>query len=187
MSQHKQTHNFIYYKSTDKSESKCLVPNCKEPAENKVLLDPRNSKERGVMCFQHAKEHNKTVDYFKNMNFKEIESEIKSDIVWRLPTWPLRGGYKRFFIDHGLFNLFQKDSSQSIQEERSPLFPSQIEEAGKIIGVSLPISLLELKRVYKAKVKKHHPDLNRDKKGAEEELKKINIAYKTLCTYLNNA
>jgi hypothetical protein len=138
------------------------------------------------MCFQHAKEYNKAVNYFKNMGIKEIEEEIKADTVWRLPTWPLRGDYRRFFGDKNIFSFFEENIHQTHHDAQIPVFPKEVEEAAKTIDVLLPIPLQDLKKVYKTKVKQLHPDLNRNKKGTEEELKKINIAYKILCDYLTD-
>lgn len=188
MSTQKQTRTFSYYKSSAETYLGCAVAGCKESGKHKVLPDPRTPQEGIYMCLQHAKEYNKAVNYFKNMGIKEIEAEIKADTVWRLPTWPLRGDYRRFFVDQNIFSFFEKNITQDHHDYDTQLqiFPKEIGEAAKTIGVSLPISLHDLKKIYKIKVKQHHPDLNRDKKGAEEELKKINIAYKALCDYLAN-
>lgn len=187
MSTQKQHHSFSYYKSTEEFCERCAVPCCEESGKHKVLLDPKNPQEGVYMCLDHVKEHNRAINYFKNMGTQEIEAELKADTIWRLPTWPLRGDHKRFIIGKNFFNLFEEGGSQSCHVDRELIFPPEVEEAAKIINVSLPIALSDLKKIYKAKVKQLHPDLNRTKKGTEEELKKINIAYKTLSTYLRDA
>lgn len=187
MSIQKQPYSFSYYKATDECGHSCIVPGCKESAHHKVLLDPKNSKDAAYMCLSHAKQHNQTIDYFKNMGVKEIEEELKADTVWRLPTWPLRGDYKRFFIERNLFDLFEKSSFSENASIKTIQIPAEIQEAAMAVGVSFPIELSELKKIYKNKVKQLHPDLNHAEKGTEEELKKINIAYKLLSTYLRDA
>lgn len=49
-----------------------------------------------------------------------------------------------------------------------------------VLGVSKNASKEEIKKAYKKKAKKHHPDLNKDDPNAEETFKKINEAYTTL-------
>lgn len=187
MAVQKQNFNFSYYKSTDEFSPKCAVSTCKEPAKHKVLLDPKNSKETVYMCLGHATAHNKAIDYFKNMGTKEIEEELKADTIWRLPTWPLRGDYKRFLLEKNIFDLFEESSASHQESLKTIAVPSNIQEAAHVIGVSFPLEMSELKKIYKNKVKQLHPDLNRTQKGTEEELKKINIAYKLLSTYLRDA
>src|SRR3989344_4992521 len=160
MSVQKQHHSFSYYKSSSESCATCVVSGCKRLGAHTVLLDPRNPKERVHMCLGHAKEHNKAIDYFKNMGTKEIEAEVKADTIWRLPTWPLKGDYRRCFVEKNVFNLFDEHSPYVRQKETVPFFPQEVEKAAKTMGVGLPILLPELKKVYKTKVKQFHPDLN---------------------------
>ena len=184
--QTKHTQFFSYYKSSGDPGLECAVPGCNGRGNHKVLLDFENPKDSVYMCLDHVTAHNKTINYFKNMGAREIEAEIRADMVWRLPTWPVRGDYRRFLIEKNIFSFY---GGRQKEEFPAPadVFPDDIKEAAQDLGISLPIELSELKKIYKAKVKEHHPDLNQDKKGAEEELKKINIAYKTIFNYLSHA
>ena len=50
----------------------------------------------------------------------------------------------------------------------------------KILGLSLPIYVKEIKKKYKKLVKIFHPDVNDNSKEAERKFKEINEAYKIL-------
>lgn len=182
----KQSSFFSYYKSKNEESQPCAVEGCENSGSHTVLLNPKNPRDRAHMCLDHAQVHNKKLDYFKNMERHEIENEIKKDTVWRLPTWPLRGDYRRLFI-HSSVESFYGRPMEKPAAASAVVFPPEIEEAANVMGITLPITLSALKKTYKEKVKQNHPDLNQNKQGAEEELKKINIAYKTLCDYLKDA
>ena len=49
-----------------------------------------------------------------------------------------------------------------------------------ILGISMPISVDEIKKKYKKLVKIFHPDVNDNNKEAEKKFKDINEAYKIL-------
>jgi len=55
-----------------------------------------------------------------------------------------------------------------------------VRPALSVMGLSWPVSMIELKSRYKELVKRHHPDANGGDKDAEERLKSINQAYTTL-------
>ena len=187
MSTQKHENTFSYYKSSGDTLPKCCARGCKDLGKHKVIIDFDAPKEAHYMCLDHVKEYNKTVDYFKDMNSEEIESEVRADGIWRLPTWPLRGD-SRLPISNDPFDFFKEDPSyHSSHDQKSNALPQDIEEAMKIIDVSFPLTLKKLKKTYKDQVKKYHPDLNHGQKDREEKLKKINIAYKVVYDYLNDA
>lgn len=184
--QQKQTQFFSYYKSSEEDSLRCAVSGCSGRGHHKVLLDLKNPKDTVYMCLDHVTAHNKTINYFQNMGTHEIEAEIKADTVWRLPTWPICGDYRRFLIERDIFSFFGTGKKETVADS-GPSFPKEVQSAAQTLNISLPIELNHLKKIYKSKVKQHHPDLNQNKKEAEEELKKINIAYKTLFNYLTHA
>jgi curved DNA-binding protein len=49
-----------------------------------------------------------------------------------------------------------------------------------IMGLEPPLSQELIKSRYKELAKKYHPDLNKNDKGAEEQFKKVNMAYTVL-------
>ena len=50
----------------------------------------------------------------------------------------------------------------------------------EVLGVSKLATADEIKRAFRKLARKHHPDLAKDKKTAEEKFKEINEAYEVL-------
>jgi hypothetical protein len=58
-----------------------------------------------------------------------------------------------------------------------------IVEACEILGVSANDDLEEIKRIYLAKIRIMHPDVNEDKEKANRYSKMVNCAYDAICEY----
>jgi len=58
-----------------------------------------------------------------------------------------------------------------------------IVEACEILGVSADGDLEEIKRIYLAKIRVMHPDVNINKEKANRDSKMVNCAYDTICEY----
>jgi DnaJ-class molecular chaperone len=56
-------------------------------------------------------------------------------------------------------------------------------EACEILGVNADGDLEEIKRIYLAKIRIMHPDVNEDKEKANRDSKMVNCAYDTICEY----
>lgn len=185
MSIYKQENRFTYYKSGEDESPLCCAEECALRGTHRVILDFHNPKKVSYMCLDHIKAHNKSVNYYANMSIDQIESEIKADTVWRKPTWPLRGdahGPQSIDATKDYFELFTNMNSS--QKTAPSTFPKDIENAARVLGVLLPASLADIKKIYKKCVKACHPDLHRGEKNHEERLKKVNIAYKILINFL---
>ena len=40
-------------------------------------------------CLEHVREYNAAWNYYADMDDAAVEAEVRKDIVWRRPTWPL--------------------------------------------------------------------------------------------------
>jgi curved DNA-binding protein len=58
--------------------------------------------------------------------------------------------------------------------------PVQFQDYYEILGVPRTATEDEIKKAYRKLARKHHPDVNPNDKGAEEQFKKINEAYEVL-------
>ena len=187
MSTHKQENRFTYYKSGEDKTLFCCAEGCDLRGTHRVILDFHNPKKVSYMCLDHIKAHNKSVNYYANMSADQIENEIKADTIWRKPTWPLRGdahGPQSMDITKDYFEFFTDLAPSKKGVSSAPTFPKDIENAAHVLGVLLPASLADVKKIYKKCVKACHPDLHRGEKNHEERLKKVNIAYKVLTKFL---
>ena len=122
------------------------------------------------------------------MTVSQIELSMRKDTVWDRPSWPLKGNPDTIIeqLDDLLKNednFFKKDRdfNDFIKNKLVDESLSNIEfKSLKILGLSMPISVDEIKKKYKKLVKIFHPDVNDNNKNAEKKFKEINEAYKLL-------
>lgn len=169
----------------------CDHPGCVEAAEYRAPRARNRLGEFYWFCLDHVREYNRSWNFCAGMSADDIEREIRSDTVWRRPTWPmgsngakrdwrvygagdLRDGFGAFYMDEG------GEQSERASSARRPPHDSPEDRAFRILGLHPSVTLTELKARYKELVKTHHPDRNGGDKLAEERLKDINDAYATL-------
>src|SRR5258705_1218110 len=58
--------------------------------------------------------------------------------------------------------------------------PIEFKDYYKILGVPRPASQDDIKKAFRKLAREYHPDVAKDKKGAEEKFKEINEAYEVL-------
>jgi hypothetical protein len=136
-------------------------------------------------CIEHVREYNAAWDYYANMDDAAVEAEIRKDVVWQRPTWPLgaRPGLSgaQFHDPLSLLGDGPIDSGVGWKEEgqMQKLTPHE-RDAMSVLGLVAPITKADIKHRYKLLAKTLHPDANGGDKGAEDRLKSVNHAYTTL-------
>ena len=166
----------------------CDQINCSEQGKFKAPKSRLKLNEYYFFCLKHVKEYNKSWDFYKGMTVSQIELSMRKDTVWDRPSWPLKGNPDTIIeqLDDLLKNednFFKKDRdfNDFIKNKLVDESLSNIEfKSLKILGLSMPISVDEIKKKYKKLVKIFHPDVNDNDKEAENNFKKINLAYKVL-------
>ncbi|MFA7429144.1 MAG: DnaJ domain-containing protein [Rhodospirillaceae bacterium] len=170
----------------------CEWPGCTADAEHKAPRD-RTLRDYMWLCLDHVRDYNKSWNYYQGMSDREVEDEIRRDTCWQRPSWKLgtlgaRPAWKdpRVKDPFKVFNEEGFDGRHNARRDAPARRPEPAEErALRTMDMDLPFTKDELKARYKALVKIHHPDVNRGEKAAEERLKDINEAYKTLLNALN--
>lgn len=169
----------------------CEWPGCTAKAEHKAPRD-RSLREYMWLCLDHVRDYNKSWNYYQGMSDREVEDEIRRDTCWQRPSWKLGtlgGKAWRGPNVKDPFKVFNEegfDGRHNARRDAPPVRPDSPEErALRVMDMDVPYTKDELKARYKTLVKIHHPDVNRGEKAAEERLKDINEAYKTLLNALN--
>lgn len=160
----------------------CDVPACDGTADYRAPKSRDNLRDYYWFCLAHVREYNSAWNYYAGMTADQIEAEVRRDIDWQRPTWPLgqRGlNATQAFRTDGL--LDDTDAADGREQWTATRHPEA--EALAIMNLSPPVAIDDLKRRYKVLVKRHHPDTNGGDKKAEERLKAINIAYNKLLAY----
>lgn len=160
---------------------RCDHPGCGADADYKAPRARDRLNDYYWFCLDHVREYNAAWNYYAGMSPEEIEADLRKDITWQRPTWPLgmKGASRRFaFGIDDPFEIMAGDESEEAARRTRP--PTPEEEAMKVLGLDGPLTHVALKARYKELVKRHHPDANNGDKQAEERFKRINQAYTTL-------
>ena len=142
-------------------------------------------------CLDHVKEYNQNWDFFKGMSQAEIEKSMSKTVVWDRPTWRStlagvneerlkRKVYERFSTGENIFQDFTMGGEEEKARVNVSTIPHPAVEALSVMDLEPPIEWEDVKARYKELAKRYHPDINSSDKNAEEQLKKINLAYSIL-------
>ena len=160
----------------------CEWSKCKKIGVYKAPVEKDNSKKFRLLCLEHIKAFNKSWNYFSDMNDREIEDFIKSDLTWHKPTKSF-GSSENFFRILWVNALDDKSSifKNSVFKNfnRSKLSDKD-KDALKILGLKNETNWSDIQKRFKMLVKKYHPDKNQGSKKYEDILKKITLAYSQL-------
>ena len=166
----------------------CDHYNCSKQGEYRAPKSRLKINEYYLFCLKHVKTYNKSWDFYKGLNVDQIELSIRKDAVWDRPSWPLKGhpnnilGQLKEYFNND-YNLFENEVDlqnflkNKIKDEK---LTNEEYKSLEILGLILPISLVDIKKKYKKLVKIFHPDVNDNNKEAEKKFKEINEAYKIL-------
>jgi len=163
----------------------CAHPGCTEAGEHRAPVSRDEMNRYQWFCLDHIREFNKAWNYFEGMSDTEVEADVRRDTTWDRPTWRL-GGNGQFRPERvsDPLNLFNGaglagDGPQNGPPVRPPISEEE-SRAYRTLGLEYPVSSADLKARYKLLVKEYHPDANPGDRSAEDRLKDINAAYRTL-------
>lgn len=159
----------------------CDMPGC--PGEGEFRA-PRDRSLSGYywFCLPHIQEYNKAWDYFSGMSTSEVQDYIYNATVWDRPTRRYDNAAKTEDLNRKAWQFYHFTEEEPPRTHTPPRQHPQTpeHEALAMMGLAPPVDLDAVKSRYKALAKKYHPDHNRDDPNAEEQLKKINMAYTVL-------
>ena len=172
----------------------CAAPGCPAEGSYRAPKSRDQLREYRWFCLDHVRIYNASWNYYVGLSDSEMEAHIRSDLVGNRPTWPLGkgqqaapagpGGATPFDNLADPFGLLRGHGPQVRGAPPPPALTPAEKRAFSTLGLDYGVSYDELRAQYKALVKRHHPDTHNGSKEAEERLKRINEAYKTLKTRL---
>lgn len=163
----------------------CDVPGCEAPGEYRAPRSRRALREWRWFCLEHVRAYNAAWDYYRGMSPDQIEAELRSDIAWQRPTWPLgRLGRTEWQHSSGLEEALADFVIRSAHRSPAESAPAELKEHLAALELAWPVTLEAVKARYKELAKRHHPDANGGDVDAGERFKAINLAYATLRTKL---
>lgn len=148
-----------------------------------------------MFCQEHARDYNKSWNYYEGMTDEEVEVDRRKDTVWDRPSWHFGSINSKFGPKMGMnagmgFNIGDDfgvygdsvggKSHADPHQYRGPRPGTPEERAMSILDLVPPLSVEAIKTRYKELVKRHHPDANGGDKAAEEKFKEVGEAYRIL-------
>ena len=150
-----------------------------------------------LFCFEHVKEYNKGYNYFDGLSDGEIARYQKEALTGHRPTWtvgvngdtrraPLNGSKKAgqtasFSRTHDPFGFVNDgENAKPRRPKRERKLKTLEAKAFDTLGLTASATSDDIKKQYKALVKKHHPDTNGGDRGSEEIFRDVVQAYQLL-------
>jgi DnaJ-domain-containing protein 1 len=163
----------------------CDSPGCAGEGLYRAPKSSRQLREYHWFCLDHVRQYNKSWNFCSGFSEAEIEAMIRYDTTWERPTrrmtaWAMHEarlrGAAAAFADGGQTGAGADWTSQP------PPRPAETPEsiALALFGLTPPVDYAAIRARYIELVKRHHPDANGGDKAAEERLKTINQALRTL-------
>jgi hypothetical protein len=163
----------------------CDMPGCTAVGEYRAPRSRRELRDWLWLCLEHVRAYNAAWDYYRGMSPGQIEAEIRADVSWQRPTWPLgRLGGQEWGHTAWLEDPLGALASSAARRRKAETAPAELKPHLATLELTWPLTLDTLKARYKELAKRHHPDANGGDRSAEERLKTINLAYATLRTRL---
>lgn len=162
------------------AEQCCEVDGCAEAGLYKAPRSREHLNEYRWFCLDHVREHNQQWDYFDGMESAEIEQFMKDAVTGHRPTWSRESALKnpQEALQAALDEFLGLSHTRAAKA--NPSLPAKMRKALAIMDMQHPYTEAELKRQYRALVKKFHPDVNKGSKEFEEKFKQITNAYRYL-------
>lgn len=175
------------------TQKSCDVPGCEGLGEHRAPKSRDALQSYFWFCLDHVRDYNAKWDFFKGMSSGEIENHMYRATVWDRPTWRTSktGGFEEaprrkiyeHFSGEGVSGRFSMGGEAEDDEQAHiniSALPHPTIEALATMNLAPPIEWEDVKARYKILAKKHHPDTNKGNKTAEEQFKKISLAYAIL-------
>lgn len=143
-------------------------------------------------CTIHAREYNRSWNYYDGMSDDEVEADVRKDTVWQRPTWrissndPSSAEYNanvESILDP--FNILKgARNGDAGHRPIDPGFSTEQRRALIIFDLERPGDVEIIKQRYKELVKQHHPDAKGAVSGSDERIKDVNEAYRVLMAFV---
>ncbi|MGN0903946.1 MAG: DnaJ domain-containing protein [Alphaproteobacteria bacterium] len=165
----------------------CDMPGCTNAGEYRAPKD-RTLSDYYWFCLEHVREYNARWNYYEGMTAEEIERHVRHDVVWQRPTWKLGELHSqmRHYVDPlGILkDAFPEEGSDGRDSPPPTPVEPALAAAARILEVTFPLELKQVRLNYKRLAKSYHPDSNGGNKTSEEKFKDITEAYRLIMSVL---
>lgn len=172
-----------YFENRDNQQAPqevCAWEGCDAVGEFPAPKDRDDLRLYQWFCLEHIRAFNKSWNYFDGMSPAAVQGYMRGVEHGHRPTRPMNQHVYTYYsqIDDELRDLLG-DVDEPLPFATASL-PEDIKEAYDVMGLTYPVTVLEVKERYKVLVKRYHPDVNQGCEESEEEFKRILEAYQVL-------
>ncbi|MDJ0612349.1 MAG: J domain-containing protein [Rhizobiaceae bacterium] len=170
----------------------CQWDGCEKPGTHKAPLGRDMEGKYLSFCIDHVREYNKGYNYFSGLGDDDIKKFQKDALTGHRPTWtmgvnkdgkknPYSEGDPRAAIADRVIQRSMRRTGQ-LHGSGAPARKLKALEKKAFDDLGIPHSATpdDIKKHYKALVKRHHPDMNGGDRSAEVRLAQIIKSYKIL-------
>lgn len=158
----------------------CDMDGCRNEAEFRAPKD-RSLSGHYWFCENHIREYNAAWNFFSGMSDSEVEHHMRRSMLGDRPTWIYSSRPEMADQIRARASAFRDFDTEFEEKKPKRAVPKGPEaEALEVMGLVAPVTYDEIKARYKSLAKKHHPDANHGDASAEEDFKRINMAYTIL-------
>ncbi len=165
----------------------CDIPGCSAAGAYRAPKSRLNLRDYWWFCLEHVRAYNLAWDYYKGMSPGQIEAELRADLSWQRPTWPLGGPGARAaerLAEDALRDPLGRFAARRQAAADDNGAPEALRGPLALFDLAWPTTLKDVKQRYKQLAKRHHPDANGGDPAAAEQFKRISHAYATLRGHL---
>ena len=182
--------------STHADDRACDWPGCDGHGRHRAPKGRDRLEDYYWFCLDHAREYNRSWDYFAGMKTTEYEGLIRSCATWDRPTWPLgaRGGDRNawpYWAAREAIGAFADNPDPGARPLQTPQNLATMSRLSRqdrqaLAALELPetASLQDIKKRFKQLVKRYHPDATgpatKPSRAIEERLRNVIQAYSHL-------
>jgi len=164
----------------------CDYPGCERRAEVKVPKSPREQHVRLALCTDHAREHNRSWNFFEGLSEAEAQALRDAAHYGERPTWSMsdnarsaaaaRAAARGARTVRDPFQLFGEDGAPTAAPRARKVTKLQ---ANAFQTLDLPENAgdAEIRKRYAEYVKRFHPDANQGDRSTEQKLQDVIKAY----------
>jgi len=155
----------------------CAHPGCTAPAEFRAPQSNRLSGAAGGwqwLCLDHVREFNAGYNFFDGLSPEAIAAAQSPLAGWESPD----GSRTRFNDRSGI--LRDRHGADVFAARRAPsghVLPDADVAALKTLGLTAAASMADIRRAYKAALRRYHPDANGGDRAHEGKLQVVVQAY----------
>jgi hypothetical protein len=177
---------------SDPGDHACEAPECENKAACSLPKSPREPRARLWLCLDHAREHNKSWNYFEGLSETEAKAAREANIYGDRPTWSMgkndrarAAANARGAADMAdTFGVFGKEAKLQSDtrghfREGKRLTKLQV-KAFETMALSVTAPSAEIRRRYAELVRRFHPDSNGGDRSAEMQLQEVVKAHTIL-------